>query len=699
MERISTTAADLMLRMLRQARPPKLRTYRQFAEEELVLPTGLYRGQRFRVSRAPHLGLLLDEIDSGRWRQFAITGPVQSGKTTAAFVLPNLYTLFELNEDAVAGVPDGNMVNDKWKNDLLPIIKASRFEKLLPLGGPGSRDGDIKAGDAIRFRNGASLKFLTGGGGDKSRAGVTVRTAVVTEVDGFDVVGAESLEGDKLTQITERTESFGEQARIFLECTVSIETKRTWQEYTRGTASRICIPCPHCGEYVSPERENLVGWQNAASEVEAAAKSAVACPHCACLWTEEQRVAAVHRCVLAHRGQTVGKDGVVVGPVPETYTLGFRWNAIHNLLKPISETGRKEWLAARESDPDTGNRTMCQKHWAIPPKATDEESSLRPAIVVARTVTLDKGQLPDGLVALTCGCDLGKHIGHYVLLGWTRSPEGTASSHVVDYGRFDVPTSDLGKEMALPTAVRKFRDGIWHEYREQVRAIEKQENRKIPQVLLYDGGWEQELVYPAASEGWPYTGCCKGFGERQMGGGKPKSRTLIKELSGDGYRAVKADDEKYPLFEQISDRFKGYVHDALLVPMDPETGKYRPGAMTLYRASNPGDHLTWTRHIMAEQPKLEFVAGSGWRRLWERKDKQNHFLDATALGVVGAALAKVLGTVASVPSAVPGVASSATAGAPTMQATGMERADGTIDALRRLGRGVTGGGGPGRGRI
>ena len=43
--------------------------------------------------------------------------------------------------------------------------------------------------------NGATLKFMSGGGGDKSRAGFTARVLVVTETDGMDTPGHPGREG------------------------------------------------------------------------------------------------------------------------------------------------------------------------------------------------------------------------------------------------------------------------------------------------------------------------------------------------------------------------------------------------------------------------------------------------------------------------------------------------------------------------
>ena len=127
----------------------------------------------------------------------------------------------------ICGLPDMAMAADKWREDILPAIEQSRFRDLLPRRGGGSRGGRV---ESLKFVNGATLKFMSGGGTDKSRAGFTSRVAVITETDGMDQPGATSRESDKITQLEARTRAYGDRKRIYMECTVSTEPGRTWQE-------------------------------------------------------------------------------------------------------------------------------------------------------------------------------------------------------------------------------------------------------------------------------------------------------------------------------------------------------------------------------------------------------------------------------------------------------------------------------------
>ena len=352
-----------LTRFLSQARPQPLRSMRQFAEEEIIIPDGPFQGRHFRCHRQPYTGLWFDAVDSGCWSRHVATGPTQSGKTLACFVIPIVYHLFEVGETVICGLPDMDMAADKWREDLLPVIEQSRYRELLPKRGGGSRGGRV---ETIQFRNGATLKYMSGGGGDKSRAGYTSRVVAVTETDGMDQPGGTSRESDKITQLEARTRAYGSRKRIYLECTVSTEEGRTWQEYKSGTQSSILLPCPHCRAWVAPEREHFVGWQGADSQAAARASGAFSCPECGEFWTAEQRIEANRQGKLIHRGQSIGADGQVTGAPPATDTLGFRWSAVNNLFLAPGDIAADEWRASRSADEENAEREMRQFVWCLP---------------------------------------------------------------------------------------------------------------------------------------------------------------------------------------------------------------------------------------------------------------------------------------------------------------------------------------------
>ncbi len=488
MKSLTTTGPPLAHELawfLRQARPQRLRSMRDFAEQEIVIPDGPYQGRHFRCSRQPYTALWFDSVDSGRWSRCVATGPTQSGKTLSCFVVPLLYHLFEIGETVICGLPDMDMAADKWREDILPAIEQSRFRELLPHKGGGSRGGRV---ETLQFRNGATLKFMSGGGGDKSRAGFTSRVVVITETDGMDKPGGGSRESDKITQLEARTRAYGSRKRIYLECTVSTEDGRTWQEYIKGTHSRLAIPCPHCRVWVGPERDHLMGWQGADSQAAARRTGALSCPACGEFWNEEERVQANRSAQLLHHGQEIDERGNVSGDPPATDTLGFRWSAVHNLFLSAGDFAADEWRASRAADEDNAEREMRQFVWCLPvvPLKWDE-SSLETSEIAQRRIDLPRGHVPGDTKWLTAAVDIGKYLLHWVVVAW----RDQATGHIVDYGRIEVASADLGVEKAVLLALREFRDMVHAGW----PVAGKDGNMKIPEQAWVDAGYQTDVVY------------------------------------------------------------------------------------------------------------------------------------------------------------------------------------------------------------
>jgi len=594
--------------MLRASRAPRLRTMREFAEQEIVIPTGPFQGRRFSVERQPLASLWFHEVENPYWQRFVATGPTQSGKTLSAYVIPILFHLFEHRETVIAGLPTMEMAADKWQSDLLPAIERTRYRELIPLRGDGSRGGKV---ESVQFRNGATLRFMSGGGGDKKRAGYTARVLVVTEVDGMDESGASSREADKITQLERRTTAFGDQARTYLECTVSVEKGRTWQEYTAGSQSRIALPCPHCGVYVTPEREHCVGWKDAETEVDARAKTSLVCPSCGALWTEDQRIAANHRGVLVHRGQDVDASGVVHGDLPPTRTLGMRWTAANNLFMPMARVGADEWKASRAENSENADKALRQFTWALPYQPLQVDlSRVEVAGLLRRVGKHGRGVIPDNVVSLSLGCDINKRLGHWVVIAWLDE----ATGYVVDYGRAEFPSDELGEERGIMSGLRTVRDDVWGRFNVAQAFIDRRYQGETVDLFCLESGEK-------------YTGA-QGMSATQAGAQafRPvKSTGSIVVQHGEGYHFVRMRGQRKRVANINVDHWKTWAHNRLLVPAD------QPGALFLFSVAKPTEHIAFAKHITAERKVEEFVAGKGNVTTWHQEHSNNHFLDALML--------------------------------------------------------------------
>lgn len=595
-----------------QARPRRLRSMREFAEQEVVIPDGPFVGRRFRCYRQPYTGLWFDAVDSGHWSRCVATGPTQSGKTLSCFVIPMLYHLFEIGETVICGLPDMDMAGDKWREDILPAIEQSRFRELLPSRGGGSRGGRV---ESLQFANGATLKFMSGGGSDKSRAGFTSRIVVITETDGMDRAALGSRESDKITQLEARTRAYGNRKRIYMECTVSTEAGRTWQEYQNSTKSRVILCCPHCKHWASPEREHFTGWQGAESQAAARSSGAFSCPGCGEFWSNEDRIAANNLARLLHDGQQVNEQGDVRGDLPATDTLGFRWSAVNNLFLTSADLAADEWRAGRAADEENAEREMRQFVWCLPTVPSKwEQTSLLDSELTQRILNLQRGELPDDCKWVTAAVDIGKYLLHWVIVAWG----GHATGHLVDYGRSEVPSDDMGVEQAVMVALKQFRDQI-----AQGWGNEQSPQRLVDQVWI-DSGYLSEVVYAfCRREGkrfMPAVGRGAAQQHRQWYNRPTQTGSIVKHI-GQGFHLNRLPAQQLDLVEVDSDHWKTWLHERLVAPLG------QPGAMSFFCASRQ-EHLALAKHLTAEQKVEEFVPGRGVVTRWERRRRQNHWLDA-----------------------------------------------------------------------
>ena len=595
----------------------------------VVIPEGRYAGRKFRVDRAPWCGHFFDAVDSGLYNRFASTGPVQSGKTLSTVVLPALWHLFEWRESVILGVPSMDMAYDKWRQEFLPVIHASpALRSYLADRGRGSRGGTF---ESITFTNGATLKIMSGHGGDEKRSAYTARVVVITEADKMDEAGEASREADPITQLEARTASFAEDKRIYVECTVSIEEGRIWREYTQGsTHTQIVCTCPSCRADQAVDREHLRGWsaEEAADEMQAAQEAHFHCTACGIVWDEDERRQMNLTSRAVHR-----RD--------RTSTFGLRWNAFNNLFWPAGWIGAKEWRRAQHDADDVAGeaaeRELRQFVWALP-AAPDKFAAIElDAHALCErgagegTEKFLRGIVPPDAEVLSMGVDVGLHTLYWVLIAWR--PGGVA--HVVEYGVWDVPGSSMAPERAVLTGLLSFAD-------ERVRPgwPDLRNNKPHwPACVLVDAGYQPDAVFefvrrlrktdpqhprrfiPALGRGTSQRKSVAAPAPK-IGGGKvvhPGHFYDVKryENRGGAYGV-----------EINADHWKSDLHARLATPAGAA------GSLVFHHVHKSTEHLTITKHLTAEKVEQEFVPGKGIVDQWTNKSRRpNHYFDASYLAI------------------------------------------------------------------
>lgn len=617
--------------LVRASRAPRIRPLREWAEAEFVIPEGAREGTRFRAATLPWQGLWLDEIDSGRWTRFVLIAPVQGGKTLVGWNMPIMWYLFEWREPVLAGIPQMEMAAAKWRKELLPAIAANpQFRALLPEHGKGSRGGMF---ESLTFGHGPDLTFLSGKGGDEKRSGITSRVVCVTEADRVDDAGESSDEAAPIYQMEARIASYAEDARFFAECTRTTPSGFVSREYESGSASRIVCPCPHCQAWVAPERDDLVGWQDAASEVEAADESDFYCPACGELLTELERRVMNEDARLVHRGQQIAADGSIEGDPPPTRTLGFRATAFHNLLWSPGYIAAQEWKAKHDRDQESAERKLRQFYWALAIEPNEfNPTPLAAEDILARTsATNTRGVVPAGTLFLAGAADVRKRQLHFVVLAFVRNEQGICRRQAIDLGVIPIDSDRLGPGPAILAALETLRD----KHLEPGYVEAGSDKRWRPGWFSIDAFWfpayVRQFIRQTRAAGvkryLPSFG--RGLSAEHTRGRylHPDKTSQTKPFIGEQFYVAWHDKEGLHAAIVNSDYWKNELREALAMPAD------QPGALVLFDATTESEQKLvrqYAKEVAAERAYWKHVPERGQVLIYANdSNRPNHFGDAS----------------------------------------------------------------------
>lgn len=648
-------------RFAREARGHRLRTRVEFAQQCIVIPEGPHQGAHWRPHFQPTSYWILHLMDTLGFRKFRLTGCVQSGKTLNGPVINTLWHLFERRETVIYGVPDvAETGGDKWREELLPVILSSpELRRYLPEKGRGSKGGTPTS---IKFKNGATLRFMGAGGGDHRRSHFTAPVVVKTEVDRYDVAGEISREAAPVEQMEARTEAFGDRAFSYEECTVTTQTGRIWTELEKSTNTKLYVKCADCRRLVHPTREHLVGVEHADNVHDAAAEGGFACPECGVVWTGPQRdeMLTINGLVPVHEGQQVrhtAHGSEIVGDIKRTNLLGVSYHAFHNKFWSLEKICRDEWSAIYSRDADDADLKRRQFAWTMP--AEPDVFSITPMTLM---YVLDRGGSDDvlGVVpprtrALTAGVDVGKFRLHYVVRAWYENENGLMT-RIVDLGTVPVKSAELGIRTAVPAALSDLRDTVL-----QPGYQDADGQRHAVQMTLVDGGWQGPVGKDKEYLVWNFMVDCvrqsiggflmvlgRGQSEPPRTGSysQPKKTTKNEVLWVGDNCHIRYSSRFTPAFREAgahapacyvianSDEWKSFLHNGMEYPENAHCAVVPFTARTTEEVRLKKEYAS---HLRAEERVQKHVAGRGAVIVWEHTTKKaNHYFDADYYSCVAA---------------------------------------------------------------
>ena len=590
---------------VRRLYPKVSRSIVEFAEQEVILPVGPRKGMYFDWDYAPFNKFIAEAIMEPYWRKVSVVGPTQNGKTLVATNIPLLYYLFEEEEDVIFGVPSMDLAYGLWNEKIKPVIvDCPKYRELLPTKGAGSRGGNFTA---VQFKNGVTLRFMGAGGSPEQMSSHTAKYVILTEVDKMDQATGDRTEADPVSLIQMRADAF-EESKIVMECTVTTQDGRIWQEaMIQGSGGIIHVPCRFCGKYQPLVRDQL--RFDATSQVSAEESARYECAHCGALWTNNDRLEALDNPLLVHRGQEIGEDGVISGELPPTKSFGLHYNVLYSPLQSLAKTSGQQW-EADTSELKEKKKAMVQSKWAVPWVDDDVlRDQLTPALL--RKLSCASGyrlrEIPDWVEKLTFAVDIQKTHCYWQCEGYNMT---TMRSVVIEYGTVDKrENTEVGLHNMLNDVDEICREG-WVQFASGTTLH--------PSIRMVDCGYDYHEIerWLVSHRDW--------IGVKGIGQGQRTRLTGAKEVFKiDGVLTVRQQDSGTQLWFIEVDNTKSMVHDRYLLP-SPE--------IDFFRFVPEDVDISWIKSMTAERREYDAL-GDGFK--WKKVHRRNDYLDVSSYNVAG----------------------------------------------------------------
>lgn len=376
---------------------------------------------------------------------------------------------------------------------------------------------------------------------------------------------------------------------------------------------------------------------------------------------------------LRKKGQKEKKDGRTIDPDGRTahqfYLDNFdAMNAGADVGNPyvhdetIQKDGSKrqvsslqwcyDFMADGDADPEKGEEAFNTEYQQEPPEGDEVNKILLSAYHVQHNARsgCDKNIVPPETKGIACGLDIKKIGFHYVVWAFTDSPTRAAC---IDYNFHE--TKFAGDYLRVEDAERAILKGLheWRDARDDEPYCDMDGTEFRINLALIDQGWKHETwaTQPAdqfcAEAGLARFLPCKGWGDGQYRRPQRNRRLIIGDNCHVSFSSA------VPHVNWNTDHYKMRVHEGFLTAPG-EAGSlslFEPSAAKTGRRIQP--HFSFAKHIVSEVFEERFIPGyRGMVSKWWKDGSQNHYLDASAQGLVAIS---ILGgtTLASTPAPAP----------------------------------------------
>lgn len=437
--------------------------YRQLSPENSAEPG------RWRTSRTPYLEEPMNAFTDPKVSTIVVVASSQVGKTEMELNMLG----YEIDIDpgpAMWVTPTNENAEDFSKRRIAPMIRDTKPLKRKVTGSSAGR----KASNAIlKKKYPGGMLTLTGSNSPANLASVPSRYVFGDEIDRWatDAGG----EGDPWSLLEARTATFYNRKMVMVSTPTVKGKSRIARAFDSGTREYWCVQCPHCGEWVYVEFDNI-RFEHDKIEVEAGGDVqyrvrdiAFCCPECGCISDEQTIKHAPHEWVAEN---------------PDAYDNGIRsfWiNAFSSPWMSWDHIILRFLEASGNGDPkklQTVFNTLLGKLWEDRGDLqTDDEMLDRREHYGA--------ELPDGVLALTMGVDTQDNRLEYEVVGYGRFNETWGIQKGIIMGSPGIP--DLPGKPSVWSRLDQYIDKSW--------SFKDGKSLKISVTFVDSGGHYTQDVY------------------------------------------------------------------------------------------------------------------------------------------------------------------------------------------------------------
>lgn len=283
------------------------------------------------------------------------------------------------------------------------------------------------------------------------------------------------------------------------------------------------------------------------------------------------------------------------------------FSAVQQAFNHIADTSMEAYQTEYQNDP--------------PAEESIETAGLTAARVQSRIGQHDQRECASTTELRTVGLDLGDRNSHWTDTAW----EGAAIGSVVDYGIMETHLAsgadDKAIELALLASLEVWADEVVSKINPLLCLIDSGSGRGHTQAVYEFCRRRGAPFFP--SKGW------------DSGRFRLPKRQEGKEPFLEAWASELIEDRVW-LYNVNTEWWKRWVHQRFLTNPYDEGGNRTDGSLVLFKSDDKKRHLSFAHHITAEEEQLRPVAGKEMKRVWFVKNRNNHWLDATALACAAA---------------------------------------------------------------